>query len=610
MKLLDTLLRRNQKEASSLEKEITQLLSQRGGTSRVLADTVAPSVLEISPNYLRIGSKLARTLFVVSYPRYLNTGWFAPVINIDREMDISFFIHPMDTSLILKQIRKRVAHVEAEISDLEERGIVRDPVLETALQDLEDLRDKLVQARERFFHFALYVTLYADTLEDLNVLDEQIRAIMDTKLVKLKSAVYQQDVGFNSTLPIANDILHITTALNSGPLATTFPFVSSTLSMDKGILYGINRENNSLVLFDRFSLENANSVIFAKSGAGKSYAAKLEILRSLMMGTEVLVIDPENEYQHLAETVDGAYVKISLTSPSHINPFDLPPLLAGENPADALRSNIINLGGLLRLMLGGLSTEETAIIDHAISETYASRDITPDKEFADKPVPLMKDLQVVLENMEGGAGLAERLRRYTEGSYSGFVNHPTNINVNRNLVVFNLRDLEEELRPIAMYMVLRYIWNLIRAELKRRLLVVDEAWVLMQHEDGAGFLFGIAKRGRKYYLGLATITQDVNDFINSKYGKAIINNSSLQLLLRQHPAAIDAITKTFNLTDQEKYRLLETGVGQGIFFAGSQHVEIEVVASYTENQIVTTNPAELLKIAQAKEELARESQRG
>ncbi len=596
------------KTGSSASREVERELIKRSSGATTLVDVITPSVVEISAHHLRIGEKLMRTIFIVSYPRYLNTGWFANIINLDKEMDISFAITPMDTAIILNKLRKQTARVEAEIADLEERGFVRDPILETALQDLEDLRDKLIQARERFFYFGLYITIYANSPEELEKAERDVRALLDTKLVRSKSATYQHDLGFISTLPFSINMLHITSPMNSGPLSTIFPFISSTLSDDQGILYGVNSENSSLILFDRFNLENANSLIFAKSGSGKSYAAKLEILRSLMLGTEVLVIDPENEYQYLAETVDGAYFKISLTSESHINPFDLPPPVEGEGISDVLRSNIINLVGLVRIMLGGLTPQEEAVIDHAITETYASRDITPDVDFAGKPPPLMEDLQIVLENSEGGSTLAERLRRFTKGSYAGFVNSPTNIDIQKRLVVFNVRDLEEELRPVAMYIVLHYIWNLIRSELKRRILLVDEAWVLMRHKEGAQFLFGIAKRARKYFLGLTTITQDVNDFILSKYGKAIVNNSSLQLLLRQHPAAIDLVQKTFNLTEEEKFRLLETGTGRGLFFAGSQHVEIEILASYTENQIITTDPAELIRIAQAKEEIARASQ--
>jgi len=397
--------------------------------------------------------------------------------------------------------------------------------------------------------------------------------------------------------------------MNSGTLCSIFPFVSFDLSSNEGILYGINRHNNSLILFDRFSLENANFVVFGKSGGGKSYATKLEILRSLMVGADVIIIDPENEYQHLAETVGGTYFRISLTSTSHINPFDLPPIIQGEEtPADALRSNILNLVGLLRIMLGGLTPEEDAIVDRALAETYAARDITPESDFSKVSPPLMGDLQTVLEGMEGAESIAKRLERFTKGSYSGFLNQPTNVEVKAHLVVFNIRDLEDELRPIAMFIILRYIWNLIRSELKKRILAIDEAWVLMQHEDGASFLYGIAKRARKYYLGLTTITQDVNDFMKSSYGQPIIANSSLQLLLKQSPSTIDTIFNTFNLTQEEKYMLLEAEVGEGLFFAGLKHVAIKVVASYSEDQIITTDPQQILAIKKAKDELLNKAQ--
>ena len=341
-------------------------------------------------------------------------------------------------------------------------------------------------------------------------------------------------------------------------------------------------------------MENANTVVFGKSGGGKSYASKLEILRSLMLGTDVIVIDPENEYQYLAETIGGAFIKISLTSENHLNPFDLPPPQEGENPADILRSNIINLVGLLRIMFGGLTAEEDAIIDNAISQTYASRDTTP----------TMADLKTVLDSMTGAESLSRRLEKYVTGSYSGFLNNPTNLEIKNKLVVFSIRDMEEELRPVAMYMILHFIWNLVRSELKKRILMVDEAWWLMKYDDGASFMFGIAKRARKYFLGVTTITQDVSDFLNSSYGKPILTNSSLQFLFKQSPANMDAVQKTFNLTDEEKFLLLESEVGEGLFFAGSKHVAIKVIASYTEDQIITSDPAQLLQIAQAKKELA------
>lgn len=558
-----------------------------------LRDILAPAALEIAPEFLRLNKKLARAFFVFNYPRFLNTNWFSEVINLDKTLDISFFIHPIDTGTALKNLRKKVAEVESELSMREEKGQVRDPMLETAYRDLEDLRDKLQQAREKFFKFGLYITVYGDSVEELNKIETILRSILDAKLVYSKSAIYQQDTGFKSTLPLANDELEINTAMNSSPIAATFPFVSLDLTSDNGILYGINRHNNSLILFDRFSLENANTVVFGKSGGGKSYATKLEILRSLMFGTEVIVIDPENEYQYLAETIGGAFFKISLNSENHLNPFDLPMPREDENPADILRSNIINLVGLIRIMLGGLTPEEDAIIDSAITQTYASRDTTP----------TMSDLKTILDSMTNAESLSRRLEKYVTGSYAGFLNNPTNLEIKNKLVVFSIRDMEEELRPVAMYIILHFIWNLVRSELKKRILMVDEAWWLMKYDDGASFLFGIAKRARKYFLGVTTITQDVSDFLNSSYGKPILTNSSLQFLFKQSPANIDTIQKTFILTDEEKFLLLESEVGEGLFFAGSKHVAIKIIASYTEDQIITSDPAQLLQIEQAKKEL-------
>ena len=558
-----------------------------------LRDILAPAALEVAPGFLRLNKKLVRVFFVFNYPRFLNTNWFSDVINLDKTLDISFYIHPIDTGSALKNLRKKVAEVESEMAMSKEKGIVRDPMLETAYQDLENLRDKLQQAREKFFKFGLYITIYGNSIEDLDEIETSLHSVLDAKLVYGKTALYQQDNGFESTLPLANDKLAINTAMNSSPIAATFPFVSSDLTSDSGILYGINRHNNSLILFDRFSLENANTVMFGKSGGGKSYAAKLEILRSLMFGTDVIIIDPENEYQFLAETIGGAFMKISLTSENHLNPFDLPPAQEGENPDDILRANIINLVGLIRLMFGGLTPEEDAIVDGAITQTYASRDTTP----------TMSDLKIILDSMAGAESLSRRLEKYVTGSYAGFLNNPTNIEIKNKLVVFSIRDMEEELRPVAMYIILHFIWNLVRSELKKRILMVDEAWILMKNDDGASFMFGIAKRARKYFLGVTTITQDVNDFLVSSYGKPILSNSSLQFLFKQSPTNIDTIQKTFNLTDEERFLLLESEVGEGLFFAGSKHVAIKVIASYTEDQIITSDPAQLLKIEQAKKEL-------
>ncbi len=524
-------------------------------------------------------------------------------------MDIAMFIHPADTREILKALRKSSTQVQSEIRLEEEAGKIRDPILETALQDIEDLRDKLQQGTEKFFRFGLYITVYGKSLDEVDKICKQLEAILEAQLVYVKPAVMRAEQGFISTLPLAMDKIDVGNNLNTSPLSTTFPFVSSELSSNEGILYGINRHNNSLILFDRFNMENANMVIFAKSGAGKSYTVKLEILRSMMLGTNVIVIDPENEYKYLCETVGGTFVKISLDSPFHLNPFDLPRIGEEEDPEGVLRNNIANLIGLLHIMLGAVTPEEDSILDRAIRETYSVRDITPQsnfKSFTPASFPTMSDLYEVLRNMEGADSLAMRLEKYTEGIFSGFLNNLTNVDVRNQLVVFNIRDLEEELRPIAMYVVLQFIWNEMRSELKRRLVVVDEAWVMMQHEDAASFMFGIAKRCRKYYTGLTTITQDITDFLASRYGKPIVTNSSIQLLLRQSPSAIDTIVETFYLTDQEKFLLLESNVGEGIFFAGTKHVAIKVVASYSEDQIITSDPRQLLEIEQAKKEFGEE----
>ena len=575
------------------------------GSAANLVDIIAPAALEVNPSFLRLGEKLVRTLFVFSYPRYLHTNWFAPVVNLDKVFDISFFIHPVDTAIVLRQLRKQVARVQSQISIRHEKGLVRDPILETAFQDLESLRDKLQQAQERLFNFGLYISIYGTSLEELDKTEAEIRSMLEARIVYVKPALFQQVAGFNSSLPVNNDELLIHSYLNSGPISSAFPFVSFDLTSNKGILYGINRHNNSLVLFDRWSLENANSVTFAVSGSGKSYSAKLEILRSLMFGADVIIVDPEHEYQYLAETVSGAYFNVSLTSPNHINPFDLPIPREDESPSDVLRSNIINLIGFFRILLGGLTPEEDAILDRAIAETYASRDITPETDFSSAVPPTLSDLALVLANTEGGGGLAARLKKYTEGTWAGFLNQRTNINIQNRLVVFSARDMEEELRPVAMYIILHYIWNVVRSHLKKRLLVVDEAWWLMRTEDGASFLYGIAKRARKYYLGLSTITQDVADFMSSPYGKPIVTNAALQLLLRQSPATIKAVVETFNLTNEEKFLLLESEVGEGIFFAGLKHVAIKIIASYTEDQVITSDPAQLLLIKKAKEEFAQ-----
>jgi len=588
--------------ASDSEKDVEKIYQE--GLATVI-DLIAPSAVRVNSDYIQIGETLAKTIFATTYPRYLNTSWFSPIINLDMPMDISMFIHPVETADVMKSLRRSITQVESQIHLEEEAGKVRDPVLETAVQDIESLRDNLQQGTERFFKYGLYITVYAEDKETLEKSTRFIESILESSLVYVKEAIFRSEQGFSSTLPLANDELGISNNMNSAPLSTSFPFVSSDLTSNTGILYGINRHNNSLILFDRFQMENANMVIFAKSGAGKSYAVKLEILRSLMMGTDVIVIDPENEYENLCEAVGGSFINISLSSAYHLNPFDLPVVPEDEDPKNILRNNIASLIGLLNIMLGNITPEEDAILDRAISETYAMKDITTEttaRSFTKEQVPTMSDLYEILRNMEGAEDLATRLEKYTQGIFSGFLNNISNISLDNQMVVFNIRDMEEELRPVAMYVVLHFIWNEIRSKLKKRLVVVDEAWVMMQHEDAGSFMFSIAKRCRKYYAGLTTITQDITDFLTSRYGKPIVTNSSIQLLLKQSPAAIDVIGDTFFLTNQEKFMLLESNVGEGIFFAGTKHVAIKVEASYSEDQLVTSNPAQILEKKRREEE--------
>ncbi len=566
-------------------------------------DIISPASFKVNPSHVNLGGKFVRTVFVVTYPRYISVGWFAPIINLNHNFDISMFFYPIKSSIILKQLRDKVGNLEAQIVSNSEKGAARDPMLETALRDVEGLRDSLTQGTEKFFQFALYISLYADDLKELDRVTEQVEDILGSKLVFSRRVYYQAEQGFNSTLALGNDELYITFNLNSSPIASSFPFISSELTSDRGILFGINRHNNSLILFDRFSLENANSVVFATSGSGKSYTIKLEILRSLMMGTDVIVIDPEYEYKYLTEAVGGTYVNISLSSDNMINPFDLPKAIGGDaRPKDIIRGAVITLKGLVRLMLGKLNNDEDSIVDRALLETYAKADITSDSDLSAIEPPIMSDLEEILDGMEGGKELSNRLKKYTEGTFSGLLNKPTNVEMTNQLVCFSVRDLEDELRPIGIYTIINYIWNEVRSETKKRILVIDEAWWMMQYEDSAKFIFALVKRCRKYYLGVTTITQDVNDFLTSPYGQAIVNNSALQILMKQSPAAIDLVKKTFMLTEGEKYLLLECGVGEGIFFAGNKHVAMKVVASYTEDQLITSDPRQILEIEEAKKE--------
>ncbi|MCD6550115.1 ATP-binding protein [bacterium] len=591
------------------KRKIPEIESLVKESTVTIEDIIAPPSVLVGDDTIKIGRRLARSFFIFSYPRYLSTGWLSPVINLETPLDVSIFIHPLETGPLLKKLRKRVTEIQAELAEREEKGYIRDPALETAFRDLETLRDRLQTAQERMANVGVYITIYGSSEKELKDIETTLRSILEARLIYIKLNIYKQKEGFISAIPCGIDKVQHFTLMNTSPLSSLFPFVSFDLSTNEGILYGINRHNNSLILFDRFSLENANEVVFGKAGGGKSYAVKLEILRYLMQGVDVIVLDPENEYEFLANAVGGSFFNISLSSENHINPLDLPIVREDEKPEDVLRANIINLVGLFRIMLGGLTPEEDSIIDKALTETYAAKDITPetDPRFWQENIPLMEDLEAVLEGMEGAESLVRRLKKFTQGTYANFFNQPTNISMNKNFVAFGIRDMEEGLRPMAMFIVMRYIWNKIRSELKKRILVVDEAWWIMKSEDGASFLYGLAKRARKYWLGVTTVTQDVNDFMKSTYGQPIITNSSVQLLLKQSPATIDVVKKAFHLTEQEKYLLLESAVGEGLLFAGPKHVAVKIVASYAEDQFITTAPEQVVKIKRAKEKLAQKN---
>lgn len=569
---------------------------------RTLRDFIAPSSIELHSDHFRLGSKYGRTMYVYGYPRQIYTGWLSSVINIDEVLDISMFIYPVDTQVVLNNLRKKVTQLEASININMEKGKVRDPGLEAALRDAEELRDQLQIGEEKFFRYGLYITLYADSMDELNFVQHKIETIFGQQLVFSKVASSQQEQGLNSTIPQLTDELQIRRNMNTGAISTSFPFTSADLTDGKGVLYGVNMHNNGLVIFDRFSLENANMVVFAKSGAGKSFTVKLEALRSMMTGSDIVIIDPENEYQKLSDAVGGSYIRLSLSSDTRINPFDLPRVIDTDEADDALRANLVTLHGLLRQMLGGvqssdgkimagLTASEEADIDQALIDTYARVGITSDPLTHNSPPPTISDLYDTLLHMGGtGPGLAQRLRKFTTGTFAGIFSQQSNVDINNSMVVFNIRDLEDELRPIAMYIVLNHIWNITRTDQRRRMLIVDEAWQLMKYDDSASFLFSLAKRARKYQLGLTTITQDVEDFVSSKMGRAIVSNSSMQLLLKQSASAVDILAQVFRLTEEEQKRLSNFPVGQGLFFAGQNHVHIQIQASDTEYNLINTNP--------------------
>ena len=586
----------NQKQASKSQAPTTFAgiaKLEKGTTS--LTDIIAPSSIEVDFNYIRVGNYFYKTFFVVGYPRFVSPNWLSPLIDFDHSMNMSMFCYPTASNDVLSDIRRKIAEMEATVSSQAEEGKIVDPKVQAALEDALSLQEQLAKGVERFFQFSLYITLFSENLADLEDESKKLISSLSSLLLITKTATLQMEDGFKSTIPIGLDKLYLTRNMDTTSLASTFPFTSATLTQDKGIMYGINEQNGSLIIFDRYSLENANEVVLGKSGAGKSYLIKLEALRQFMFGTEVIIIDPEGEYEALARTMGGEYVSFTPSEPVKINPFDLSGLYEeGENE---LGLKILSLHGLLGIVIGKLDAGEDAILDRALGKTYRKKGVPVDPATKKKQPPLMEDLYKVLLGMEDqtAKNLALRLEKFIKGSLSGIFNQQSNFDITNPFTVFSIKALEEELRPIAMHIILDFVWTRVRKSLKKRLLILDEAWYIMKYEDSASFVYGIAKRARKYYLALTTATQDVQDFLSTDYGKAVLSNSSIQMLLKQSPTEIDLITKTFYLSEGEKELLLSSDVGEGLFFAGQSHVVMKVIAAPFEHNIITSNPQELAK---------------
>lgn len=592
-----SLFSKKQKQPAQQKTTVTELLEQ--GTR--VADIIAPPSAEVDFKFIRIGDTYHKLFFIAGYPRYVSVGWLSPLIDFEHALNISMFIYPSSADDVLSNLRRKIAEMEATLSSDEEKGLVANPRIEAALTDALALQEELAKGTERFFQLSLYVDLPASSLQELEEITKKLNSTLSSLLLIPKIATLQMEEGFKSTLPIGQDRLGMTRNMDTSSLATTFPFTSATLTQDKGILYGVNQQNGSLIVFDRYTMENANEVVFGKSGSGKSFFIKLETMRQFMFGAEVIIIDPEREYDKLAMAVGGEHIDFSPSSSIKLNPFDLADVReAGENE---LGVKIISLRSLLKIMLGNLDPSLDATLDRALVETYRQKGITADPGTQNKTPPIMEDLYktLVAQQDPQSRELALRIEKYISGSLAGLFNQQSNFDIRNPLTVFSIRDLEDELRPIAMHIILDFIWTKVRKTLKRRLLIVDEAWYLMKYEDSAAFIFGIAKRARKYYLGLTTATQDVQDFLSSDYGRAILSNSSIQILLKQSPSEIETVAKTFNLSDGERQLVLSAEVGEGLFFAGQNHVTMQVVAAPFEHDIITSNPQEKQKMEQGQQ---------
>jgi type IV secretory pathway VirB4 component len=568
-----------------------------------IKELIAPPGSEFQTDYFQIGNIFGRSFIILDYPSYLFSGWLEKIINLDEALNISLYIYPMETSVVLKELEKQLARISAQMAEREEAGKVRSPELETAYRNVEELRDLLVQAEEKMVKLGFYLTLYENDKKALDQKTQKIIKNLESNLITVKTIMFQQKEAFFTTLPLCLDKLQSNYQLNTSTASSFFPFISSELIDEGGVFLGVNLQNAGLVILNRWQYENPHLVILARSGSGKSYTAKLEVMRNLMMGTDVLVLDPENEYRSIAEIYNGSFISLSLKGENTFNPLDLPPVLENEDPFDVYKEHIADLMVLMQLIVGEkLSAEELAILDQAINQTYASFNILPDKDFSKiERFPTLNDLEKVLSGLTGGESLASKLYPYTQGNFAGFINKPTSVELDKRLIVFGLKDLPEILRPLGMFVVLNYIANRVKREMKKRLVVIDEAWWIMRQEIGAEFLLNMIKRGRKYNLAVTNITQDVEDFLNSPFGRPIITNSAITLLMKQSPAIIDLCGEIFVLSEGEKQFLLQAERGQGLLLVGRKKVPIYVLASYAEDQIIRSRPEQLIALKKAKE---------
>ncbi len=575
--------------------------------TRSLADLLAPAAVEVARNHVHLEYQYARVLIVVGYPRTVAAGWLTPLLEFEHPIEISLHVHPLETASIVKLLGHKLVQLQSSRLVDVRGGRLADPEREVAFEDAERLREALQRGEQRVFSVSLYVLLRAGSPRGLDDLTRRVETTLDGMLAHSRVAILEQERAFRACLPTARDELLAYRNLDTTSLATTFPFTSGSLSMERGVLYGVATRSQSPVIVDPFdaSLENANLAVFAMAGAGKSYFVKLMALRNLLAGVDFLIVDPEDEYGQVCQAAEGQYVRLASSSAHHLNPFDLPPPGTGAaDGIDVLAEQVTAVLGLLDVMLAGpgttLNAYERATLDRAVYQAYAAQGITVDPATHERTVPIMRDLHAVLESIPNdvAVGLAARLRRYVSGSLAGgLFAGQTNVALNRRLVVFNLQTLEEELRPLAMHLIANFVWNRVRRERRPRLLVIDEAWSLLRYPEGGAFISGMARRARKYYLGVVTITQDAADFLRSDHGRAVLVNAAMKLLLKQDSTTVDAVADAFQLTPEERQYLLGAGKGEGLLFARGARLALTIEASPAEHRLATTAPRELAERA-------------